>query len=123
MVAITFFVGILMGALGGILMKVGATKIGQLEINSVGQLVHYIFVLLTNPYSLAGILLYFMSAVVWSYLLIKLDISFVQPILALTYVVTPILAIFILKEHVPMIRWLGIAVIIMGVYIVARTAR
>jgi drug/metabolite transporter (DMT)-like permease len=64
-----------------------------------------------------------MSAVIWSYLLTKLDISFVQPILALTYVITPLLAIFFLREHVPALRWVGICIIILGVYIVARTAR
>lgn len=121
--AITFFLGIIMGALGAILMKVGASRIGHVEIHSIAQIFNYVIKLLTTFQSLAGITLYFLSAVVWSYLLTKLDISFVQPILALTYVITPILAIFILKEYVPAIRWVGILIIIIGVFIVARTGR
>lgn len=122
MIPIIFFIGITMGAFGGILMKLGADNIGQVEINSLTQLLSYLFKLLTNPLSLGGITLYFFSAVVWSYLLTKLDISFVQPILALTYVVTPILAILILHEHVSALRWAGILIIIVGVFVVSRSA-
>lgn len=111
-----------MGALGGILMKMGATQIGHVEVNSLTQLIAYLIKLFTNFYSLSGVVLYFFSAVVWSYLLTKLDISFVQPILALTYVVTPILAIVLLNEQIPLLRWIGISVIILGVFIVARTS-
>lgn len=122
MIPLIFLIGISLGAMGGILMKVGAGQIGHVEIHSIIDLLHYLFRLFTNLASLAGVFLYFMSAVIWAYLLTKLDISFVQPILALTYVVTPILAIIFLGEHVTALRWLGIAVIILGVFIVARTA-
>lgn len=122
MIALIFFFGILMGAFGAIFMKIGAGNIGQVEIHSIGQVIGYVFKLFTNIQSLIGISLYFLSAVTWSYLLTKLDISLVQPILALTYIVTPILAIFILGEHVPSMRWLGIAIIIFGVFVVAKTA-
>lgn len=122
MLALTFLIGILIGSFGGILMKLGANHIGHVEINGLGQMIGYVFKLLTNPLSVIGLFLYFFSGVIWSYLLIKLDISFVQPILALTYVVTPILAIFLLHEKVAPMRWVGILVIIFGVFIVAKTA-
>ena len=111
-----------MGAFGGILMKIGAGQIGHQEIHTFAQLFHYLFRLFTNLPSLSGVALYFFSAVVWAYLLTKLSISLVQPILALTYVLTPILAIVLLHESVPAARWVGILVIIGGVFIVARTA-
>lgn len=122
MIPLIFLFGITMGSVGGILMKIGARQIGHVEIHTFMQLVDYLFKLFTNVSSLGGVVLYFLSAVTWSYLLTKLDISFVQPILALTYVLTPILAIFILGEHVPPMRWIGILVIICGVALVAKTA-
>lgn len=122
MIPLLFAIGITMGAVGGILMKVGADHIGPVQIASFEQLASYLFRLFTDLTSLGGIALYFFSAVVWAYLLTKLDISLVQPILALTYVVTPILAIFLLNEHVSLMRWIGIAVIIVGVFIVARSS-
>jgi drug/metabolite transporter (DMT)-like permease len=122
MVAVIFLFGIILGACGGIFMKLGANHIGHVEIHSLLQLFEYLVKLFTNFASLAGIALYFLSAVIWSYLLTKLDISLVQPILALTYVVTPILAIIFLKEHVAPMRWLGILIIVIGVFVVARSA-
>lgn len=122
MTIILFIFGILVGAFGGIMMKVGATHMGQVEIHSLAQLFEFLIKLFTNIYSLVGIFLYFLSALTWAYLLTKLDISLVQPILAMTYVVTPILAIFLLGEHVSAARWLGIVIIVLGVFVVAKTA-
>ena len=117
-----FFIGITVGAFGGILMKIGAGHIGPMQINSFVDLITFLFRLFTDVTNLAGMFLYFCSAVIWSYLLTKLNISIVQPILALTYVATPILAVFILGEHVPLMRWVGIAIIIVGVIVVARSS-
>jgi len=122
MIPLIFALGITVGAFGGILMKIGAGHLGAVEINSFQQLFTFLFRLFTDPTTLSGMVLYFLSAVIWSYLLTKLDISFVQPILALTYVATPILAILILGEQVPAMRWVGISIIILGVFVVARTA-
>lgn len=122
MLAVIFGLGIIMGSAGGILLKIGVTNLGAIEINSVQQALLFIFKLLTNYQAFLGLSLYFASGLLWSYLLMKLDISFVQPILSLTYVVTPLLAIIILNEHVSALRWLGIIIIMLGVAVVARSA-
>lgn len=121
-IPVAFFIGIMMGAFGGIFMKVGASRIGVLEMNSISDGARFLQKAISSPYLVSGIFLYFLSAVIWSYLLTKLDISLVQPILALTYVVTPILAILLLQEKVSFLRWIGILVIIAGVAIVAKSA-
>jgi len=121
-IVVGFVVGILMGAFGGILMKIGAKDIGTIKITSSQQFIEFLFHQIVNIPLVGGLILYFLSALIWIYLLTKLDISYVQPILALTYVVTPVLAIFILNESVPPVRWIGIVVIIIGVAIVAKTS-
>lgn len=50
----------------------------------------------------------------------KVDISFLQPMFSLVYVITPIMSLMILHENIPLNRWLGITVIVTGVLIVAR---
>lgn len=122
MTAILFVLSIGFGSVGALLMKIGAGQMGAVQLNSAQAATHFLLKIFTSPTVLGGMALYFFSAAVWLYLLTKLDISIVQPILALTYVVTPILAIFFLGEGVPLSRWAGIAVIILGVFIVARTA-
>jgi len=122
MIALIFAIGILVGAMGGILMKMGSAHLGVVHLDSFHQSVMVLLKVFTDLTILSGMALYFLSALIWLYLLTKLDISFVQPILALTYVVTPILAIIFLGESIPALRWVGILVIIIGVFIVAKTS-
>lgn len=122
MIVVLFVLSILFGAVGALLMKVGAGQIGVIQLDSFQAVIHFLVKMFTSPTVLGGMTLYFFSAATWLYLLTKLDISVVQPVLALTYIVTPILAIAFLGEEVPPLRWLGILTIIFGVYIVARTA-
>ena len=117
---ILFIVGITFGAVGAILMKLGAGNLGDVQLNSVTGVMDFFRGFLTNFTIMGGMALYFLSAVTWLYLLTKLDVSYVQPILALTYVVTPILAILFLGETVPPLRWVGIVIVMAGVFIVAR---
>ncbi len=81
----------------------------------------YFFNMFTNPWILASYFLYFVPAMIWTYLLTKYSVSFVQPILALTYVITPILWIFLLKEWVPGLRWVWILIIIVWVFIISKS--
>jgi drug/metabolite transporter (DMT)-like permease len=121
-IVILFAMSILFGAVGALLMKIGASQMGAIQLGSLQAILGFIGKMLTNVTVLGGMSMYFLSAALWLYLLTKLDVSVVQPILALTYVVTPILAVFFIGEDVPLTRWVGIFVIILGVYIVARTA-
>lgn len=121
-IVVMFTLSILFGAVGALLMKVGAGQIGTIQLDSVQAVLGFVVKMLTNVTILGGMAMYFMSAAMWLYLLTKLEVSVVQPILALTYVATPILAIVFIGEHVPPLRWVGVLVIILGVYIVARTA-
>lgn len=113
---ILFAIGILIGSIGAIFLKIGSGNIMPFTFS-----LKWITGIVANLYLMAGFLLYFLAAGVWIYLMTKLPVSFVQPILALTYAVTPILAMIFLKEYVSAIRWLGISVIIIGVFIISRS--
>ena len=118
---ILFIIGIVFGSFGGILMKSASSTMPAVDISSFHQAYYFFSRMFTNPTMLSGIALYFASTLIWMYLLTRLPISFVQPILALTYVITPILAIFLLHESVSVARWIGIMVILFGVFLVARS--
>lgn len=122
MTVILFAMSILFGAVGALLMKIGAGQMGAIQLDSVQAILGFVGKMFTSATVLGGMTMYFLSAAVWLYLLTKLEVSVVQPILALTYVATPILAIFFINERVPLARWLGIVVIIIGVFLVARTS-
>jgi drug/metabolite transporter (DMT)-like permease len=49
------------------------------------------------------------------------DYSFVQPASSMAYGVVALLSVFVLGESVSPLRWLGIGIICLGVFIVGRT--
>lgn len=57
----------------------------------------------------------FLQLVSWA------DLSLVLPMTALTFILATVLARFWIHEHVPMLRWIGTLVIVLGVALVAST--
>lgn len=61
--------------------------------------------------------MYIIPVAIWIYLLKRLDITFLQPLFSLVYVVTPLLAIAYLGENIPLHRWIGISIILLGIFV------
>jgi len=74
-----------------------------------------------EPHILAGLACYVVSVVVWVIGLSKVPVSIAYPMLSIGYVVNAALAWWLFGEQVNAQRWLGIAVIIIGVVLVARS--
>ena len=108
-------VGVAFGAAGSICLKVGAVG-----IDYRAGYVHAIWQMATSPYVVGGFFLYTIPSLIWIILLKSMPLSLLQPLLALTYVVTPLMAIYFLSESVSPMRWVGIATIVVGVCVVAR---
>lgn len=107
------FLFVVIGACGTVLMKVGAERVVH-ERNFfavAGSLV-------TNWPLLCGIALQLVPLAGWTFLLKTMPLSKLQPMIALTYVITPLFAVLFLGEHIPMGRMLGIGLIVTGVLLV-----
>jgi len=74
-----------------------------------------------EPHILAGLACYVVSVVVWVVALSKVPVSMAYPMLSIGYVVNAIAAYYWLGEAVSPMRLAGIGVIIVGVFIVARS--
>jgi multidrug transporter EmrE-like cation transporter len=74
-----------------------------------------------EPHILAGLACYVVSVVVWVVALSKVPVSIAYPMLSIGYVVNAIAAYYLLGETVTPLRMAGIGVIIIGVFIVARS--
>jgi multidrug transporter EmrE-like cation transporter len=74
-----------------------------------------------EPHILAGLACYVVSVVVWVVGLSKVPVSIAYPMLSIGYVVNAIAAYYLLNEQVTPLRLAGIGVIIVGVFIVARS--
>lgn len=112
---------VLAGPLGNALLAKGMKQIGAISVSSLADLLHLLGQILSSPtiwLGIAGQLAFFAA---YSLALSWADYSYVQPASSVAYVVVAILGIVMLHESVSPLRWLGIAVICLGVVVVGRT--
>ena len=113
-------VNILLNVAGQLAMKRGMTAVGVVALqldrfaSTMGQA-------LSNGYVMAGIAAYGVSAILWLVLLSRLPLSYVYPAISLGYVVVVLISWAVLREDIPPLRWLGVLVICIGVYLVGRS--
>jgi drug/metabolite transporter (DMT)-like permease len=107
-------------AYGQILVRRGMLQIGSLENYAPLALISYFWHALCNPYVIGGTVLnavfyfLFLAALSWT------DVTVALPLTAIEYGFAAFLAVVILKESVPPVRWIGIAFVIIGVILIAR---
>jgi drug/metabolite transporter (DMT)-like permease len=108
--------GVCLGGIGGLLLKYGASRLPP-----TANLYEFLMATMLSLPVVAGVAFYVIPSLLWIQLLRTYDLSKVQPMLALTYVVTPIMAAMFLGETVSALRWAGIALIIVGVGVIAQS--
>jgi drug/metabolite transporter (DMT)-like permease len=113
---ILYLVAVTMSAAGGVLLKLGA-----LDIDYEKGLFQAFFQVFFNWKIWLGMLMYFLPVLIWIVMMKKIDLSFLQPLFSLMYVVTPLIAFFFLKESIPLLRWFGIAIVALGVLVIAKS--
>ncbi len=104
---------------GDVLIARGMKQIGPVSLQSPLKMVKLIGRILSHPSVLGGIGCQTISFVTFISLLSWTDISLIRPAGALGYVMSLLGAKFLLKETIPLARWLGITVITAGVALIA----
>ena len=70
-----------------------------------------------------GLALFGISAVFWLLVLSKVPLSVAYPFVGVSYVVVVLVSRFVLHEHVPSLRWVGVAVVAAGIALVGLSFR
>lgn len=112
--------GVALNASAQLLLKAGTNAVGQFEF-SAGNIVPVGMKLALEPHILGGLACYVVSVVVWILGLSRVEVSIAYPMLSLGYVLNAAAAWYLFGEAVSLTRLAGIGVIIVGVYIVARS--
>ena len=112
--------GVLLNAAAQLLLKAGTNAIGHFQFSSV-NLWPIGWKVATQPHILAGVSCYVVSLVVWIMALSRVEVSVAYPMLSIGYVVNAAGAYFLFGEAVGVQRLIGIGVIVLGVYLVARS--
>ena len=119
----TFFfllTGVLLNAGAQLLLKAGVKPLGALSVDA-STLFATIARVLTQWPILLGLACYVVSVGVWLIALSRVEVSLAYPMLSLGYVVNAVAAYWLFGEALGPMRCAGIAIILVGVYVVART--
>lgn len=102
---------IVVGILGMILIKIGASATPFLTIPKLGILVSRI--------SILGIICYGVSFCLYTFIISKMKVSLTIPVLAaINSSIIFLIGVSVFKEHVQTIQVIGIGLIIMGTFLV-----
>ena len=112
--------GVLLNAVAQLMLKAGTNAIGAFQF-STANLAPIGWKVATQPFILGGLACYVVSVVVWILALSRVEVSIAYPMLSVGYVVNAVAAYFLFGEAVGVQRLVGIGIIILGVYIVARS--
>jgi multidrug transporter EmrE-like cation transporter len=112
--------GVLLNAAAQFLLKAGVHRMGAIGLNW-SALVSAGWRIAAEPYIYGGLACYVVSVVVWILALSRVPVSVAYPMLSIGYVVTAVAAWAFLGESVTPLRLVGIGIIIIGVFIVARS--
>ncbi|MFO8082451.1 MAG: EamA family transporter [Armatimonadota bacterium] len=114
---IMLLVSVSLGAAGQICLKYGVSLLGE------GASPLAIIKGILTPYVFGGFVLYGLSSLVYLNVLSKLDLSYAYPFVALSFVIVTLLSWYLLDETLPLLRLIGLALILAGVFTVAASYR
>jgi len=112
---------VLFAPLGNVLLSKGMKGIGSAREWAPSELLPILIRILSSGYIWLGIACLLAFFVAYMLVLTWADYSYVQPASAFSYAVVAVLGLLLLGERVNLLRWTGIAVICVGVFIVGHT--
>ena len=110
---------IILAATGQLYMKKGMNTLNSEaeDLLSTQGLTKIIF----NKYVFTGLALYGIGTILWLFALAQLDLSLAYPLISIGYVLTAVFAFMFLNEKITLIRWGGIALVVLGSLLIIKS--
>ena len=112
--------GVLLNAVAQLALKASVNDTGIINLD-MQSLLSSAGSLATNLWLWLGLICYAISVVVWILALSRVDVSIAYPMLSIGYIVNAIAAWHLFDEPMNLGKVVGIGIIIVGVYILARS--
>jgi len=113
--------GVLLNAIAQLLLKAGAGALADVELRFANAMA-IAGRLVLNPPIIGGLICYAISVVVWILALSRVEVSVAYPMLSVGYVLNALAAWWLFHEDLSVMRMAGIGVILVGVWLVARSS-
>lgn len=120
---VILLIGLVLEAVGVVLLSRGLKDIGELQGVTVAEVVRLAKSGVTHPKILLGVAFEAAFFGILLFLLSRADVSLVWPLTSLGFVITALAAKFYLHEHVSGLRWAGVALIVLGAALVSWSER
>ena len=113
--------GVLLNAAAQLVLKKGMVDIGRFSF-SMDNLIPIGMRVVMSPFVMLGVVFYVVSLAVWLMVLSRVDVSYAYPMLSIGYIVAALAGKYLFQEPLGLVRWAGIAVICLGVFLITRSA-
>ncbi len=117
---ILVFVAVIFNTAAQLVLKVGIDRIGVFTFHW-SNFIPILLKVMASPWIIIGLVIYVGSVGIWLMVLSRIPVSIAYPIASLGYLTSAIAAYYFLGENVTMLRIAGIVVILVGVYMVAKS--
>ncbi|HEX2531763.1 MAG TPA: EamA family transporter [Burkholderiaceae bacterium] len=112
--------GICLNALAQLLLKAGTNAVGAIHLTAENWFVIGLKLAMQLPI-IGGLGCYALSVLIWIIGLSRVDVTIAYPLLSLGYIINAVGAWYFLGEAISAQRLLAIAIIIVGVVLLARS--
>jgi multidrug transporter EmrE-like cation transporter len=114
-------VSILLSSAAQLLLKYGASTPAIQKAIYAKSIVNLLHAMIFMPQIIFGLACFGLSLVLWIVILSQTDVSYAYPFVALGICVTMIAGWFFFDETIPLLRIIGIAIVVAGVITVAKS--
>lgn len=110
-----------MSAFAQVALKSGMSSLQIVNALTDGRPLPIAFEIATNPWIVGGLTLYLFGAVIWLFILAKVEVSQAYPFVGLGFVITLVLGKVLMGDDVTSVRVVGTILVAGGVALIART--
>ena len=113
-------VGVLLNAAAQLMLKAGTNSLGTL-VSTGNDILASLARIIFEPHIFTGLSFYVFSVGIWIVALSRAEVSIAYPMLSIGYVVNALAAWYFFGESISIMRMVGIFIIMLGVYLVAKS--
>ena len=113
-------VSVCLSAVAQLLLKKGMSSMPVQRALAEADAVGSLWAILTSYAVISGLVVYFGSALVWLFVLSRVEVSVAYPFVALGFILTAIAGQMFFGEALTMVRVVGIGLVCLGVAVLAR---
>ena len=121
--AVLLVTSVSLAVAGQLTLKSAMEKVGRIGSAEVSAPAATVKKVASEPLLWIGLALFGVSALFWLVVLSHVPLSVAYPVVGLSYILIVGFSRFILHESVPMMRWLGVLIVAIGIGVIGLSFR